>query len=204
MRSILLLLFLAPFLYNCSTTEHVAITLPDMQVAYKGYDVLIKLEGADSTEVYQIDCTECDTTHSASVPNTYIIRVSDSTPRKWITVNALDEHDKIVGSTEVYALNIPNPSIYLGSTLNGGKLKGEYRHMIFVKYDPGIPLNAAFAVKSWELHYGNKTISGVGSSLSQKARKMIEEIESDGVFSLIVKVRGPNRKERVLGASFQK
>jgi hypothetical protein len=132
-----------------------------------------------------------------------VIKVADTLTARKIFVNALDENKVVVDSSVLHVRNLPNPDIYLGGTLNGSKLTGDYSRFIFVKYHPGIPLTATFAVKKWIVSFGDEKVEGIGSSLSSKALELIKRIEPDGMFSIIVTVMGPDGKTRELGASFR-
>jgi hypothetical protein len=182
-----------------------AVSLPEMNVLYRGYDN--KILGAVSGYTnYTLSGVNVNLSKSGE------FWIGKPGAGKTCTINiagvAEDGSSANVGKFEFRVQNLPAPSVYLGaledgSEAAGGTIRAQTR--LFAKYPPEIPLNAVFSIVSWEVSVAGapRSEKGSGPSLSPKALSLIKQAQPGGTITFMTVTRGPDGKNRKKSAAFQ-
>jgi hypothetical protein len=182
-----------------------AISLPEMNVLYRGYDN--KVKGAVSGFAgYSLSGSNVSLSRSGEL----WIAKPGSDRQATININGIDETGKSasVGKETYRVTNLPAPSIYFGALEDGsdaaaGVIKAQTN--LFARYPPEIPLNASFSVIEWEVSVSGapRPEKGSGASLSPKALSLIKQAQAGSTISFMTIVRGPDGKNRKKSAVFK-
>jgi hypothetical protein len=175
-----------------------AVSLPEMNVLYRGYDN--KVKGAVSGYTgYRLSMTGGSISQSGEV---WIARPGSGREATIsITGVAADGSTASVGSEQFRVRNLPPPTIKLGSIWDGSKASpASIRAMnrIFAQYDESIPLNANFTVVKYivKVTGAPRNASGTGSQLNGAAMSLIKQARPGSSIVLETDVRGPDGKIR--------
>jgi hypothetical protein len=109
-----------------------------------------------------------------------------------------------LGTFKFRVSRLPDPSLYWGAAKDGEKgSRNETR--LFAKYPPEIPLNATFAIKSWELSIPGAPGAppkGAGNTLSPQAISLLKQAKPGSVIGFMTSVVGPDGVMRKKGGAF--
>ena len=178
------------------------VSLPEMNVLYKGYEN--KIEGvASGYDETKLSGSNVSLTKSGKG---YIGRVSGSIKTATINISGYNNVTKktaALGSFTFRVKNLPPPSIYFGAVADGGKVsKTETR--IFAKYGDEIPLTANFTVLSWEMNVAglSRPSKGPGNVLTPEAMGQLKQAKSGSNVSFMTSVKGPDGIVRKKSGAF--
>lgn len=175
-----------------------AISLPEMNVLYRGYDN--KVKGAVSGY----------TDYSLSMSNGSIGKKGDVYIAKpgggreatiSITGIAADGTKASVGKETFRVRNLPNPTIKLGSLWDGDKASAasvKAMTRLFAQYPPEIPLAAKFSVVKYTIKVTGapRSAAGTGSTLNGAAQSLIRQARPGSSIVIETDVRGPDGRIR--------
>lgn len=183
------------------------VSLPDMNVLYKGYDnvVMGTASGFPSDRV-SLSGSNCKISKKGKG---YVARVSSGKTASISVMGKKEDGSSVnLGKFEFRVKNLPPPSIYLGgledgATVSKANIKAQTK--LFAKYDPSIPLNVTFSIKSWSLSVTGapREVKGTGSNLSPQAKALIKGVQKGGTVSFMVQVKGPDGVSRKKSGSFK-
>ncbi len=178
------------------------VSLPEMNVLYKGYEN--KIEGvASGYDETKLSGNGVSLTKSGKG---YIGRVSGSIKTATINISGYNNVTKktaALGSFTFRVKNLPPPSIYFGAVADGGKAsKSETR--IFAKYGDEIPLTANFTVLSWEMNVAglSRPSKGTGNVLTPEAMGQLKQAKPGANVSFMTSVKGPDGIVRKKSGAF--
>ncbi|MDD2984177.1 MAG: GldM family protein [Crocinitomicaceae bacterium] len=168
------------------------VTLPEMNVLYRGYSNIVTgvASGYDQTILAGTNVSLAKSGNqwiaSPGAGNSAKISVSGKNSVTGKTAN--------LGSFDFRIKNLPKPSIFVGTTGDGGKISSNPGGLN-AGYPEEITLNAKFSVMSWEA-----TVSGImgkatgnGSSLAG-VNKILGQAKSGSTVAIEAQVRFPNGK----------
>jgi len=172
------------------------VSLPEMNMLYRGYNN--RVEGVASG--YDQTILTGEGVSLTKSGKEYIGRVSSTGRTATIKVSG---KNNVTGKTESLGTftfrvsNLPPPQVYLGSLANGTSapvIDFKAVTKVFTRYPPDVPLNATFDVATWEISLSGlgKTVIGVGSTLSDDAKRLLAQVKPGMVVSVLVKFKGPN------------
>jgi len=179
------------------------VSLPDMNVLYRGYDNKIEATASGYPEA---KVTGSGVSVSKSGTG-YIGRVSGGTKEATISIsgfNKVTNKSVPLGSFKFRVRNLPPPSLFFGGVEDGGTAsRAETR--IFAKYGPEIPLNVSFQVLSWELIVAGAPITakGTGGQLDAKGVALLKQAKPGSTITIQTTVRGPDGVSRKKSGSFR-
>lgn len=184
--------------------RQVSLALPDRNILYRDYDNKVEFATNVFADSVWLDCKGCTITRNTN--GSAIARVTTSGREVVISVVSVFHGDTIVhGSYPFRAVNLPDPSVYLGSIdlkLLETETEDVFRSMTFIRigYPPEIPLNVAFEVVETTIRIGDKTIVNKGKMLCDEYLKTYEEAEEGTtiVFESAIAV-GPGEKRTITG-----
>jgi len=179
------------------------VSLPDMNVLYRGYDNKIEATASGYPEAKV-------TGNGVSVSKSgtgYVGRVSGSGKEATISISGFNKStNKSVplGTFKFRVRNLPPPSLFFGGAEDGGTAsRSETR--IFAKYGPEIPLNVSFTVLSWELIVAGApmTAKGAGNQLDAKGVALLKQAKPGSMITIQTKVKGPDGVTRNKSGAFR-
>jgi hypothetical protein len=179
------------------------VSLPDMNVLYRGYDNKIEATASGYPEA-KVTGSGVSVSKSG---NGYIGRVSGGTKEATISIsgfNKVTNKSVPLGSFKFRVRNLPPPSLFFGGVEDGGTAsRAETR--IFAKYGPEIPLNVSFQVLSWELIVAGAPITakGTGGQLDAKGVALLKQAKPGSTITIQTTVRGPDGVSRKKSGSFR-
>jgi len=180
------------------------ITLPQMNILYRGYDNEIEAvaSGYPETRISSSSVLFKKTTKG------YIGTVNGSGKTATISISGFNKatgKSVPLGSTTFKVRSLPSPTVYFGGVEDGGTIPmSETR--IFAKYGPEIPLNVNFKVLSWELSLSGvpMTVKGTGNQLDPKGIALLKQGKKGStVVTLQLKVLCPDQTIRNRTGSFK-
>lgn len=156
------------------------ISLPGMNVLYRNYDneLVGVASGYDETILTPIDNVKLTKTAKGYIGSpgsgrTCSISISGKNSVTKKTVN--------LGTQTFRIMNVPKPSLYLGSIESGqqGVTPNVIKAMrkVFAKYTPDILLVCNYTVKSWTVDVNGHSESGPGEVLSAKALALLNQVK---------------------------
>lgn len=180
------------------------VSLPDMNVLYRGYDNQIEATASGYPEA---KVNGSGVSISKGAGNRYIGRVTGSAKEATISVSGFNKTtNKSVplGTFKFRVRNLPPPSLFFGGAEDGGTAsRSETR--IFAKYGPEIPLNVSFQVLTWELIVAGAPITakGSGNQLDAKGVALLKQAKPGSMITIQTTVRGPDGVSRKKSGSFR-
>lgn len=175
-----------------------AISLPEMNVLYRGYNNKVKGAVSGYTD-YSLSMSNGSISKSG---DTYIAKPGGGREATIsITGIAADGSQATVGQEKFRVRNLPNPTIKLGSLWDGDKASaGSVKAMtrLFAQYPPEIPLNAKFNVVSYTVKVTGapRSAKGTGSALNGAAQSLIRQARSGASIVIETDVKGPDGRIR--------
>ncbi|ASS47681.1 MAG: hypothetical protein A3D31_17805 [Candidatus Fluviicola riflensis] len=172
------------------------VSLPDMNVLYRTYDN--KVQGVASG--YDQTILTGAGVNLIKSGNQYIGRVNTTGRTATIKIsgknNATGKTESL-GTYTYRVMNLPKPSLYLGSIENGAtadKPSINSSRMLNVRYPEGIALEAKYEIASWEIQVGNSPRSerGTGKVLTEDALRLLKQARPNDNISITAKFKGPN------------
>ncbi len=179
------------------------VSLPDMNVLYRGYDNKIEATASGYAET-KVNGNGVSLSKSG---NGYIGRVNGSGKEATISIsgfNKASNKNVPLGTFKFRVRNLPPPSLFFGGAEDGGTAsRSETR--IFAKYGPEIPLNVSFTVLSWELIVAGApmTAKGSGNQLDAKGVALLKQAKPGSMITIQTKVKGPDGVTRNKSGSFR-
>ncbi len=179
------------------------VSLPDMNVLYRGYDNKIEATASGYPEA-KVTGSGVSVTKSGAG---YVGRVSGGGKEATISISGFNKAtNKSVplGSFKFRVRNLPPPSLFFGGAEDGGQAS-RAETKIFAKYGPEIPLNVSFQVLTWELVVAGAPITakGTGSVLDAKGVALLKQAKPGSLITLQTTVRGPDGVSRKKSGSFR-
>jgi hypothetical protein len=175
-----------------------AISLPEMNVLYRGYQNKVKGAVSGYTD-YSLSMSNGSISKSGDV---YIAKPGGGREATIsITGIAADGSKASVGKEEFRVRNLPNPTIKLGSLWDGAEASSasiKAMTRLFAKYPPEIPLAANFSVVSYKVKITGllTTARGNGSNLNGAAKSLLKQARSGATILFETDVKGPDGKIR--------
>lgn len=179
------------------------VSLPKMNVLYKGYDNLI--EGVASGYDQTVLTGNGVSLSKIGTSGQQIARVTSSAKTVSIDIfgmNSVSNQKVKLGSYSFRVMTLPDPEFYFGASESGGKVPpGETR--LFARYKNS-PLDAKFEILNWELSTTNspRPERGRGSQVSAEGMKLIRQAKAGTVISFKLEYEGPDRIVRRKLVSF--
>ncbi len=181
-----------------------AISLPEMNVLYRGYDNKVKGAVSGYTD-YSLSISSGSISKKGDV---YIAKPGGGREAKIsITGIAADGSKAAVGSETFRIRQLPAPTIYLGSLEDGatqsiGAIKAMPR--LAAKYPPSIPLKATFKIVKYKVKVTGltRTAGGNGSTLSGQAKALIKQARPGSTILFETDVKGPDGLTKRKNGSF--
>ncbi|MDH4474387.1 MAG: GldM family protein [Fluviicola sp.] len=173
-----------------------AVSLPEMNVLYRTYDN--KVQGVASG--YDQTILSGEGVNLIKSGNQYVARVNTTGRTATIKIsgknNATGKTESL-GTFSYRVMNLPKPSLYLGSIENGAtsdKPTINAAKMLNVRYPEGIALEAKYEIVSWEIQVGNapRPAKGTGKVLSKEATDLLKQARPNDNISITAKFKGPN------------
>lgn len=179
-----------------------AISLPGLNVLYRGYDNVV------SAVASGFDQTNLNGTGLVSITKSgegWIVKPGSSRDAT-LTVSGTNSITKKTSTllTQKYrVMNLPDPVLYWGGSSNGEK-GPKTTTGLFARFGPGIPLDAAFKIISWECKTGapGAPPKGTGSNLSPQAINLIGQMKSGMNVTINCWVVGPDNVRRYVTGSY--
>lgn len=146
-----------------------------------------------------IACTNCDTLYPISKYKWELIPGGGKISR----VMAFDSLKNELYKIKFPVAYIPDPTIFLGKTASGTRLKSVDRQ-ISVDYRGGFKIDTEFEILSWSVVRGDAELDGDGTNLSEEAILFIEGIEDKEEFTVKVRIKDQLGVVRKLSGVFYK
>jgi len=173
------------------------VSLPEMNVLYRGYDNVIQgvASGYEETRL-----SGSGVTLAKGAGGNYIGRTVGTGKTASVTVsgyNKLTKKSESLGTFPFRVSNLPPPQLYFGTLSSGSSAAGPSIKAVtalFMRYPPEIPLKAAFEVGIWEVSVSGapRTVQGSGKMLSAEALNLIKQAKPGSTVSISGKFKGPN------------
>lgn len=96
----------------------------------------------------------------------------------------------LLGSQEYRISRLPSPDLYLGASTDGGVIPTGIKQL-FLRYEPGIPLQPEFTILDWSLEALGKSlapIAGTGAELNTEAMKLVQMAPAGQRFLLSARI----------------
>lgn len=179
------------------------ISLPQMNVLYRGYDNVIEAVASGYSET-RISSSNVSFRKNGTG---YIATVNSSAKTATISISGFNKATGMsvpLGSTTFKVRNLPNPSVFFGG-YSEGKTISPSETKLFVKYGDDIPLTANFKILSWKLIVEGSPInpSGEGSVLSVQASSVLKQGRKGSTVTFSLKVLDPAKVQRNLSGTFK-
>jgi len=179
------------------------VSLPEMNVLYKGYDNKVEAVASGYPEA---KVTGAGVTLVKS-GNGYIGKVTGSGKEATISISGFNKAtNKSVplGSFKFRVRNLPPPTLYFGGVEDGGQASRQETRL-FAKYGPEIPLNVSFQILSWELNVTGapRPAKGTGGQLNADGVSLLKQAKAGSTVSFSTKVKGPDGITRNKSGSFK-
>jgi hypothetical protein len=170
------------------------VSLPRMNVLYKGYDNLIEgvASGYDQTI---LNGTGVSLKQSGN-PNQQIARVTTTGKTASVDIygmNSVSKKKVKLGTYSFRVMLLPDPDFYFGATEAGGKVPpGESR--LFSRYKNS-PLDAKFDIVTWELSTNTapRPEKGKGNQISAEGLKLIKQARPGSIINFKLEYIGPDK-----------
>ncbi len=179
------------------------VTLPEMNVLYRGYDNKIQAvaSGYPETKVSGTNVSLKKT------PEGYVGTVTGSAKTASISVSGFNKatgKSVPLGTTTFRVRNMPKPNVYFGG-YEEGQVISPAENKVKVGYGSDIPLNATFRVLTWEVIVSGAPFSakGTGGQLDAKATSLLRQGKKGSTVTIQVSAVGPDNIRRNLSASFK-
>ncbi|MFT6244806.1 MAG: hypothetical protein ACJA0U_001655 [Salibacteraceae bacterium] len=188
MKRLKLIFFLLLSMSVIGQDDLVTARMTDYQVLYRGYPNKVIF----STNERPL-CAECDTVYPTGELNEYIV-IPGVGRTKTISFSNGQEISLRVS-------RLPDPTLFYGSAPNRGKVR-RVSSMLRATYGPEMNLWGKFEVISWTVSIGLETFKGEGYKISDEVKAYFGSVKSNGCFSVIAKIKGPDGIVRSLAGGF--
>lgn len=166
-----LILFLFLFVIHTNTNAQGVLSLPDMNILYRGYENILQLGTANYRKPVTLAYNNVSLTPTDLDTNTYIARVNGSSKEAIIWVVSKNLRDTLA-TFKFRIRNLPTPELFFGETEDGGILDS-IPSVIHCKYGEQSfgPQSMAFSVLCYELiiEGAETTYKGPGNTLNTEA-----------------------------------
>ncbi|TSJ45773.1 GldM family protein [Fluviicola chungangensis] len=178
------------------------ISLPKMNVLYKGYDNLI--EGVASGYDQTILSSNTGISLGKS-GDQFIARVNTSSKTASIEIygmNSISKKKVKLGTFSFRIMTLPNPEFFFGAVEEGGRISPAEKNL-FSRYKDS-PLDAKFTILNWELSLNTapRPEKGKGSRISEEATKLLRQGKPGTIVNVKMDYVGPDKVVRKKIASF--
>lgn len=179
------------------------VSLPKMNVLYKGYDNLI--EGVASGYDKTILAGNGVSIKPSGNKDQQFARVTTSGKTASIDVlgmNTVSNKKVKLGTYTFRVMMLPNPGVFFGAVPEGGKISKEETRL-FVRYTDS-PLDAKFTILNWEMTMNTapKSEKGGGNQISSEATKILRQGKPGTIVTFKLDIIGPDQIVRKKLASF--
>jgi gliding motility-associated protein GldM len=180
-----------------------AISLPELNVLYKGYDNKISAvaSGFDQTML---------TAQGASVSKSGEFWIAKPGQVREASLSVSGKNS-VTGKTQnlltqkFRVSSLPDPELYWGASKSGDK-GSRVETKLFAKYPPEIPLNAQFRIVDWEVSIPGAQGApprGTGGVLTPAASGLIKQAKPGMMVSFLCNVIGPDGVKRKKAGAFK-
>ena len=177
------------------------VSLPKMNVLYKGYDNLIEgvASGYDQTSLIGngVSLSKSGSQHIAKVTTSGRTANIDI-----YGVNSVSKKRVKLGSFPFRIMTLPNPEFFFGAVEEGGKISPAEKNL-FSRYKNS-PLDAKFTILNWELSLNTapRPEKGKGNRISDEATKLLRQGRPGTIVNVKMDYVGPDQVVRKKIASF--
>jgi gliding motility-associated protein GldM len=177
------------------------VSLPKMNVLYKGYDNLIEgvASGYDQTSLIGngVSLSKSGSQHIAKVTTNGRTANIDI-----YGVNSVSKKRVKLGSFPFRIMTLPNPEFFFGAVEEGGKISPAEKNL-FSRYKNS-PLDAKFTILNWELSLNTapRPEKGKGNRISDEATKLLRQGRPGTIVNVKMDYVGPDQVVRKKIASF--
>ncbi len=185
----------------------VALAMPEYNVLYRGYDNKFEIGAGADTRFVVLESTQAEVFRGDSC-----FYVRPTGPEKTITLTMKNlKENKVLKTYEYRVLNLPTPSVYLGSALEGTTVVTLDQAVVRVGYEENAVLQSAgFDVISYEItsvSIANPLPSIVGSKITPEVIDALRKAKAANkgqplTFNLIVQAKGKDGLIRKRTAAF--
>ncbi len=202
MKAFLFFTFLLFQTFHLTAQETIsAIELPQLNILYRGYNNLVKIAVSNSENCLVTLVGQNCSISEDSLTGNYIVRPGTAKVT-YLTVNSYCNDSLVYSNTSEFRVsNLPDPSIYWGSSKSGNKAAIRSQ-LLQAKYPPEIPLKSQFTVRSWGLyHNGECKATGTGGNISG-ASEYLDSLTEPTSLQFKVIVQGPDGISRQIEATY--
>ena len=170
------------------------ITLPDIAIIYRGFDLRVQIpEG----KFHSLECDNCQIVHQSSY--SYVIRASGQEPE--ILLKLLNKRGKLQDSLVVKVFDLPDPELFFGPFANGDSLDSIPR-TLRVTYPSHIPLTVNYAILGGVYAVGAAGDVAFKGNIPQTFIDQLEKLPKGTRIFISLEVLGPDRLKRTVTSVF--
>lgn len=185
----------------------IALGMPEYNVIYRGYDNKFEIGAGEDTRFIVLESTQAEVFRGDSC-----FYVRPNGPEKTITVTMKNlKENKVLKTYEFRVLNLPVPSVYIGSALEGTTVVTLDQAVVRVGYEETAVLQTAgFDVISYEVtsvSIANPLPSITGSKITPEVIDALTKAKAANkgkqiTFNLVVQAKGKDGLIRKRTAAF--
>lgn len=185
----------------------VALAMPEYNVVYRGYDNKFEIGAGIDTRFVVLESNQAEVFRGDSC-----FYVRPTGPEKTITITMKNlKENKVLKTYEYRVLNLPVPSVYIGSALEGTTVVTLDQELVRVGYEENAVLQSAgFDVISYEVtsvSIANPLPSINGSKITAEVMDALTKAKAANkgnpiTFNLVVQAKGKDGLIRKRTAAF--
>ena len=185
----------------------VALGMPEYNVVYRGYDNKFVIGAGEDTRFVVLESTQAEVFRGDSC---FYVRPNGPEKTLTLTMKNLKEN-KVLKTYEYRVLNLPVPSVYIGSALEGTTVVTLDQELVRVGYEENAVLQSAgFDVISYEVtsvSIANPLPSINGSKITPEVMDALTKAKAANkgkpvTFNLVVQAKGKDGLIRKRTAAF--
>ena len=185
----------------------VALAMPEYNVVYRGYDNKFEIGAGEDTRFVVLESTQAEVFRGDSC-----FYVRPTGPEKTITITMKNlKENKVLKTYEYRVLNLPVPSVYIGTALEGTTVVTLDQEAVRVGYEENAVLQSAgFDVISYEVNSVSieKPLGVIsGTKITQELMDALTKAKAANkgnpiTFNLVVQAKGKDGLIRKRTAAF--
>ena len=185
----------------------VALAMPEYNVVYRGYDNKFEIGAGEDTRFVVLESTQAEVFRGDSC-----FYVRPTGPEKTITITMKNlKENKVLKTYEYRVLNLPVPSVYIGTALEGTTVVTLDQEAVRVGYEENAVLQSAgFDVISYEVNSVSieKPLGVIsGTKITQEVMDALTKAKAANkgnpiTFNLVVQAKGKDGLIRKRTAAF--
>lgn len=194
-------------LFSSLSFGQIALGMPEYNVIYRGYDNKFEIGAGEDTRFIVLESTQAEVFRGDSC-----FYVRPNGPEKTITITMKNlKENKVLKTYEFRVLNLPVPSVYIGSALEGTTVVTLDQATVRVGYEENAVLQTAgFDVISYEVtsvSIANPLPSISGSKITPEVIDALTKAKAANkgkqiTFNLVVQAKGKDGLIRKRTAAF--